>query len=151
MLPPLMLHCCPHGLRCLDVTFFSFSLMLMVVFRKVSASRIPLLCVEANFVASKILTSWSPVIFYASHLPDLWSHEGWWCFGHDIHLRHVKNGVEGYDYWSASMWGHPFCTRPDQDTTFTRLNGSRVQTIDLSSSCIHHTCVHGLPSSLFQK
>ena len=49
-----------------------------------------------------------------------------WLFGHDLHLRHVTNVIKGYDYWSTGKWGHPFYTRPDQDTTFTRLNGSKV-------------------------
>ena len=63
MLPPLnMMHCYPYGSWCLDVTFFSFSVTLTVMFKMVSASRIPLLRVEARFVASNIWTSWSPTI-----------------------------------------------------------------------------------------
>ena len=38
--------------------------------------------------------------------------------GHNINHGHITNGIEGHDYWSSHMWGHPFCTILNQDTTF---------------------------------
>ena len=146
---PMMLHCHSYRSWQLDLTLFSLSLTLTVVFIMVLVGRISLLCVRAKFFASKIQASWSPTASCVSLVTDLWSREGWWCYGHNFHLMHVTNGIKGYDYLSDRTWGYPLCTRPEQDTTFTRLK--RLCTIDMNPSCIHHTHVHGLPLCHFQK
>ena len=73
----IFLHGCLAGSRHFDLTFLSISLIVMVVSERIQLDASLFFMYRPDLSLQKSELRDSPRFFYTSHVPDLWSQEGW--------------------------------------------------------------------------